>query len=106
MKIIKNSWFPFGNYIAINIFGIIFTKKDLSDRTINHENIHTAQMKEMLYIFFYLWYVIEWLIKLIKYNGDNSTAYYMISFEQEAYENESNLKYLDNRKKFTWIKFL
>ena len=41
MLIIKNKWFPFGGYKAINLFGIIFTKSDLDSETINHEKIHT-----------------------------------------------------------------
>lgn len=58
MIIIHTRHFPFGNYTTINLFGILFTKnKKLSKRTINHERIHTKQMKEMLYIFFYLWSV-------------------------------------------------
>ena len=62
MKIVKTKWFPFGGYKAINLFGILFTKSDLSETEINHEAIHTAQMKEMLYIFFYIWYAIEYII--------------------------------------------
>ena len=42
MKIIKTKWFPFRGYKAINLFGILFTKGDLSDTEINHEAIHTA----------------------------------------------------------------
>lgn len=63
MIIIHTRHFPFGNYTTINLFGILFTKnKNLSKRTINHERIHTKQMKEMLYIFFYLWYGLEYII--------------------------------------------
>lgn len=63
MILVKNKWFPFGNYKAINICGIVFYKGDnLSDKTINHEKIHTKQMIELLFIFFYLWYGIEYLI--------------------------------------------
>ena len=35
MILVKNKWFPFGNYKAINICGIVFYKGDnLSDKTI------------------------------------------------------------------------
>ncbi len=55
MKIIKNSIIPFGNFKAINLFGIVFYKgKALSEKTLNHEAIHTRQMKELCYIGFYL----------------------------------------------------
>ena len=70
---------------------------------INHESIHTKQMKEMLYIPFYLWYGVEWLVKLFKYGKD---SYYNISFEREAYANQYDLKYLSNRKPYSWWKYL
>lgn len=59
-------------------------------------------MKEMLYLFFYLWYAIEWLIRLC----GRKNAYRNISFEKEAYFNEHNTKYLENRKHYAWIKHL
>lgn len=63
----------------------------------NHEAIHTAQMKELLYVFFYVIYFLEWLYRLIFHT---KTAYMGISFEREAYDNEANLNYLDTRKHF------
>jgi hypothetical protein len=39
--IIRNKIIPFGNYIAINLFGIVFTKVELDKIDINHENIHS-----------------------------------------------------------------
>lgn len=104
MKIIKTKNFPPGIYKCINLFGFLFTKSDrLTERDINHEGIHTDQMEEMLYIGFYLWYSIEFLIKLlITFNWKR--ACYSISFEQEAYENERNLEYLNQRKYGAWLK--
>ena len=67
MKILYNPYLPFRGYAAINLFGIILAReecKPLSRVTLNHEAIHTAQMKELLYVGFYLWYIIEWFIKL------------------------------------------
>ena len=74
----------------------------MSERDLNHEAIHTAQMKEMLYVFFYLWYLVEWLIRLLG-KGD---AYRNISFEKEAYDNEGDLAYLENRPMFAWWWYL
>ena len=104
MKIIRNKYIPFKGFRAINLFGILFVRGNarISERTIRHETIHTAQMKEMLYIFFYLWYVTEWLIRLFM----KGNAYRNISFEREAYSNEKDLGYLDNRKRFAWIKYI
>ena len=104
MKIIKNKYIPFAGYKAINLFGVLFVRNNakLSEVDLNHEKIHTAQIKEMLYIFFYLWYVIEWLIRLFM----EGNAYRNISFERESYSNEDNIIYLEGRKKFAWIKYL
>ena len=104
MKIIRNKILPPKGFYAINLFGILFCKHNtrISDTLINHESIHTEQMKEMLYVPFYLWYVIEWLIKLFC----KGNAYRNISFEREAYDNQYNLDYLKTRKHYSWIKRL
>lgn len=107
MKVIVNNIFPFGKYETINIFGLLFTKskEPLSDKTINHESIHTAQMKEMLFIFFYLWYGIEYILIRLFHKKQN-TAYHDISFEEEAYNNDKNLNYLNERKPYAWFKYI
>lgn len=103
MKIIRNKYIPFQGYKAINLFGILFVRGNvrIDDITLNHEKIHTAQIKELWYIFFYIWYIIEWLIRLPKGN-----AYRNISFEREAYTNQDDLNYLKNRKRFDFAKYL
>lgn len=104
MKIIYNNIIPFKGFAAINLFGILFVRKGITvdEEMINHEAIHTEQMKEMLYVFFYLWYVIEWIIRLFM----KGNAYRNISFEREAYDNESNLDYLNTRKRYFWFSYL
>ena len=104
MKIIRQNILPPKGFLAINLFGLLFCKKDakINDVIVNHESIHTSQMKEMLYIPFYLWYVTEWLVKLL-FKGN---AYRNISFEREAYDNQYNLNYLKERKRYSWIKRL
>ena len=107
MKIVRNDIIPFKGYKAINLFGILFVRGDavISSTDINHEEIHTAQMKEMLYVFFYLWYGIEWLVRLIQHRNAH-TAYRNISFEREAYMNQGNMGYLQGRGHYAWIKFI
>ena len=107
MKIIKNKIIPPRGFTYVNLFGVLFTRRDksISDKTLNHEQIHTEQMKEMLYVFFYLWYLIEWLIRLIIFR-DSHKAYRAISFEQEAYANQENLTYLEGRKRYRWLSYL
>ena len=107
MKIIYNKIIPFSGFLAINLCGILFVREKviLTDEIINHERIHTAQMKELLYIFFYVIYFLEWIFRLFQYRFTKE-AYYNISFEREAYSNEYNENYLKNRKLFAWIRFL
>ncbi len=104
MKIIENEILPPKGFLAINLFGILFcrNKDRINEYVLNHESIHTAQMKEMGYIPFYIWYVAEWALKLI---GEGN-AYRNISFEREAYDNQNNLDYLKNRKHYSWFKRL
>ncbi|NLZ46719.1 MAG: hypothetical protein GX896_08515 [Clostridiales bacterium] len=103
MKIVRNKFIPFAGYKAINLFGVLFVRNNakLSEIDLNHEKIHTAQIKELWYVFFYLWYVIEWIIRLPKGN-----AYRNISFEREAYDNEKDLNYLKSRKRFDFAKYI
>ena len=91
----------------MNLFGVLFTRRDksISDKTLNHEMIHNEQMKEMLYVFFYLWYIIEWLIRLIILR-DSHKAYRAILFKQEAYANQENLTYLEGRKRYRWLTYV
>lgn len=106
MKIIRNRILPFGKkYYAINLFGILFAKGPCGAITINHERIHTAQMKELLFIPFYIFYILEWLIRLLQYRN-SFTAYRNISFEREAYANESNPDYLSKRKPYSFLRFI
>lgn len=105
MIIIKNNIIPFSGFLAINIFGILFVREEYwksrndnaKKTTLNHESIHTAQMKELLYVFFYIIYFFEWIVRLF-INGKN--AYDNISFEKEAYFNQNDLDYLKTRKHY------
>lgn len=103
--IIKNNIIPPKRFYAITIWPFIFTKKVLSDMGKTHEIIHCEQQEEMLILPFFLWYGIEWLIRLILYRNFDE-AYRNISFEQEAYLNECDYNYVPDRKFFAWLKFL
>ena len=107
MKIIYNNIIPFKGYKLINLFGIIFARKEaiIKDRDINHEKIHTAQMLEMLILPFYLWYLIEFLIRWICNGFKWKQAYRKIWFEQEAYFYQDRQLYLDYRKHYEWFNF-
>ena len=64
-------------------------------------------MKEMLFLFFYLWYGIEYLIiRLCNIKDKQNNIYHEVSLEEEAYNNDNNLDYLSTRKHYSWIKYL
>ena len=54
--IIRNRYIPFKGFNAINLFGVIFTRRGIQVNAVmmNHERIHTRQMLEMLVVGFYL----------------------------------------------------
>lgn len=91
------------NVVAITLypFGIYTDSSDIY--VLKHEEIHVSQQIEMLVLPFYIWYILEWFIKLFFYGAD---AYSNISFEREAYSNEYNLNYSKTRKHFAWIKYI
>lgn len=102
MKIIRNNIIPFNGFCAMNFLGLIlFVRKNcrISEKTLNHENIHSAQYKELWYIGFLVLYLYYWIKNLIK---GSKNAYRDIPFERESYANEVNLDYLSIRKKFAW----
>lgn len=72
---------------------------------INHEKIHIRQQAEMLVLPFFIWYVIEYFIRLIQYR-DNYVAYLNISFEREAYARECELRYLEKRPFWSFLAYL
>jgi len=107
MKIIRCSWFPPRGYVAITLVWwiVVKTGHTITSTLINHELIHSRQQKEMLVIFFFLWYGLEFIVRLVQYR-DYKKAYRNISFEREAYDNEANTGYLNSRRCFAWIHYI
>jgi hypothetical protein len=110
LRVKKMNWFvsllTFGWAIGITLspFGIYIKETYLNNKyVINHESIHWKQQVEMLIVFFYLWYGLEWFVKLFIYGKQ---AYYHLSFELEAYNHDDDLKYLFKRKHFSWFKYI
>jgi hypothetical protein len=63
---------------------------------LNHERIHLRQQAELGILPFYLWYLVEYLIRWFQHRN-HYRAYRNISFEREAFANDQNLMYLKNR---------
>ena len=108
-----SKYLPLSPFVAINILGLIVVRKDMlsyyNTDLKRHEKIHTLQMIETFFIGFYIWYIVEWLIRvvvvLIK-KERISKAYKSILFEKEAYTNQNNPEYLKSRRAFQykWLK--
>ena len=109
MKKIYNDIIPLNGFTAMTLWPFIFIRNEYAwtfdNITERHENIHGRQQIEMLWVLFLLWYGIEWLVKLIYYRN-RITAYKNISFEREAYSNQGNVVYLDERKPYAWVKYI
>ena len=96
------SWFI--EAYAITLFPFIFIRDDGNTQTENHESIHIAQYAELFVFGFLFLYAFDYAKGLIKYRN-KTKAYLMIRFEQEAYEMDKDLNYLDSREKFAWRKY-
>ena len=134
MKLYKiyNNIIPFEGYLAITVWPWVFIRKDCADKyddtAHRHETTHALQQVECLLLglaitaillvlgcgwwslipigFFFEWYLLEWLIKVVLCFFANRDAYYSISFEQEAFEHEEEVSYNEIRKDFEWIKYI
>ena len=101
-KVIKVKRHPFGkNFLAITLTEFILTVAPLNQYDMNHELIHVAQQRELLYLPFFIWYGLEWLFLYFKYR-DWTKAYFNIRFEKEAYADQNNLNYLQTRKHYAY----
>ena len=131
-KVIYNNIIPFKGFRAITILPFIFARnsaKWLKDYEENHECIHLRQQLEVLIaafilifamvlvfniswwwllaspLVFFVWYGIEWLVRFAIYH-DTHIAYRNIAFEQEAYNNQYDMEYLDKRSIFAWVEYI
>jgi hypothetical protein len=97
----------FMNIGGITLFPFIILNTRLSKipAKINHETIHIKQQIELLVVFFYVFYILEYIFRMFQY-GSFKEGYRNISFEREAYANEKDLDYLSNRKWYSFLKYL
>ena len=108
MKIIYSKYIPVKGFRAINLFGVIVVRKDspqIDRRLLHHERIHSRQMVELLVVGFYLWYVVEWLVRLMVYRN-GMEAYRNICFEREAHANDCNYEYLKQRRPWSFVRYI
>jgi len=104
----------FGHFTGITLGPYIWVSLLSSNpvRTANHERIHLAQIMELVrkvkkivrlkpvanvigIIWFYTRYGLNYARNVFKYG---KAAYRNLYYEREAYDNDDNLAYLDDRK--------
>ena len=86
---------------AITLFPFIVVREEMSEDVLQHETIHIVQQKELFVLFFYMLYIWDWIVGMIRYK-DKEKAYFRIRFEQEAYDKMLEKDYLVTRKKYSW----
>ena len=88
------------HFVGITIWPWVFISSHwINDKTlIKHERIHLEQQKKYLVIGFFVRYIVEYFIGLIKYRS-HFAAYYAISFERDAYEGAQGKAYYKNIKR-------
>ena len=90
---------------AFSFGPFVFCRNRLPMQTRQHEIIHYHQQLEMLFIGQWLLYAYFWLSA--KWSGfSGKDAYYANPFEAEAYDNDSNVLYLEERPFWAWRKYL
>ena len=135
-------WLLWPGYSSITLGCLVFTKKskaEMEQRVLNHETIHVRQWEELtlasVFVFLlclpfelslgwiliaplvsYLWYGVEWLIRLYywirkdiegtDFRSVSHAAYRSVSFEREAYNNEHIEDYLKVRRLFECFMYL
>lgn len=89
---------------AISFGPFIFCRDVLSTRTRQHEIIHYRQQLELLFVAQWFLYGLFWLLLLLRYR-DGRAAYRNNPFECEAYDNDIDPHYLEERKPFAWVRY-
>ena len=131
MIVVRNTIIPFPGFIAITLWPFVFVRRQawarFTNNVMRHERIHGRQQVELLLVGavlavlmalggcgwwsllalpLFLWlYGLEWLLGLACF-GDSSAAYRNISFEREAYDNEHDADYLNERRPFAWLRYI
>lgn len=108
MILIVTKFFTPKGFRGLTFFPFVFLVNQADKQNpvfVNHERIHLRQQAELLVLPFYLWYGLEYLLRLLQYR-DRKKAYYNISFEREAYANEKDLDYLKRRPFWKFLAYL
>lgn len=94
---------------AFTIFPFIFVrdKEILNNKEyINHERIHLYQYMETLIVGLVIIALCEYIYARIFLKMNALDAYYFMSHEQEAHQNDTNMEYLKHRKIFSLFYYI
>jgi len=69
-----------------------------------HEKIHFMQQLELLFIFHWLLYGLFYFAARLA-GHTHEKAYRSNPFEREAYDEENNLNYLNDRPGYSWMRY-
>ena len=102
MWILRTSLLKKYNGMTLWPFLLVAPSQDPKNQVfMNHERIHAVQQRELLLLFFYLWYGLDYLRHRV--SKSHKAAYRSIIFEKEAYAMEQDLDYLKNRKPWAFL---
>ena len=90
---------------AFSFGPFVVCRGELSEKVRVHETIHFLQQLEMLFVFQWVLYGLFYVIGRVT-KGNWSAAYYGNPFELEAYDNDTDFGYLDNRPWWNWINYV
>lgn len=95
-------------YSAMALYPFILVKDEVMKQNavlMRHEKIHHRQQLELLLVFFYLWYALNYFYNLLKYRN-HFKAYKEIIFEREAFAKDEEEDYLEKRKLWAFLKYI
>jgi len=90
---------------AISFGPFVWCRGLISPTTKRHETIHYHQQIELLFIFHWILYLVFYLKGLIT-ERSGKKAYRHNPFELEAYDNEFDEEYLENRSLYAWRHYI
>lgn len=108
MKVIVAKYLIPSGFLGFAVFPFVLLASEKHKRDevlLRHEMIHLRQQSELLVLPFFIWYFLEYVLRLLQYR-DRNKAYRNICFEREAYANEKSPDCLKSRPFWNFLKYL
>ncbi len=98
---------------GFSFFIFVFTRGKCSQRLKVHETVHFQQQLEGFFLLQWIGYGLWWLILFAYHSAFSKSsmssaylAYRFSPYEIEAYDNQDNPFYNEERKLFAWVKYI